>query len=86
MDDRLPPVDSAHVAAIFQKQKLPSAILVISTAIEYYLVFRCFLNGVKGFMHRDEMGEMLLDAVRRIYNGGLYFSPKVRDVYGNGSS
>lgn len=81
MADRLPPIDCAHAAAVFQKQKLPGAILVISTVIEYYLVFRCFLHGVKGFMQRDEMRELLLDAVRKIYSGNLYFSPKVRDVY-----
>lgn len=82
MEDRFPPVDSAHAARTFQKLGLHAPILVISTTVEYYLIFRCFLYGVRGFMHRDEVGEMLVDAVHKIDQGSLYFSPKVRSVYG----
>ena len=83
MNDYLPPIDSAHAAGLFRKAGITSAILVISMQAEPDLIQHSFLNGVRGFMHKDEIDKLLVDAVRRVHQGERYLSPKVREVYGS---
>jgi two-component system response regulator DegU len=81
MNDYLPPVDSAHAAARFREQGFTAAIVVISMHLEPGLIQRSFLSGVNGFMHKDEIDEYLVDAIRHVHQGERYLSPKAGDAY-----
>jgi DNA-binding NarL/FixJ family response regulator len=81
MNDYLPPIDSAHAAELFRKMGITAAILVISMQADVDLVHRSFRSGVNGFMHKDEIDELLVDAVRKVYRGERYMSPKAGDAY-----
>ncbi|MDQ3005044.1 MAG: response regulator transcription factor [Chloroflexota bacterium] len=81
MNDYLPPIDSAHAAALFREQGFTAAILVISMHPESDLIQRSFHSGVNGFMHKDEIDDYLVDAIRRIHQGERYLSPKTREAY-----
>jgi two-component system response regulator NreC len=81
MNDYLPPVDSAHATARFREQGLTAAILIISMHLEPELIQRSFLSGANGIMHKDEIAEYLVDAIRRVHQGERYLSPKAGDAY-----
>ena len=81
MNDYLPPIDSAHAATLFREQGFTAAIVVISMQIEPGQIQRSFLSGVNGFMHKDEIDEYLVDAIRRVHQGERYLSPKAGDAY-----
>ena len=81
MNDYLPPIDSAHAATLFREQGFTAAIVVISMHIEPGQIQRSFLSGVNGFMHKDEIDEYLVDAIRRVHQGERYLSPKAGDAY-----
>ena len=81
MNDYLPPIESAHATARFREQGFTGAILVISIHLEPGLMQRSFLNGANGFMHKDEIDEYLVDAIRRVHQGERYVSPKAGDAY-----
>jgi DNA-binding NarL/FixJ family response regulator len=81
MNCDLPPVDSAHATARFREQGFTAAILIISMHLEPDLIQRSFLSGANGFMHKDEIDEYLVDAIRRVHQGERYLSPKARDAY-----
>lgn len=81
MNDYLPPIDSAHAAALFRKEGFTAAILVISMRPESDLIQRSLSNGVNGFMDKDEIDDFLVDAVRRVHQGERYLSPKAGDAY-----
>lgn len=81
MNDYLPPADSAHATARFREQGFTAAILIISMHLEPSLIQRSFLNGANGFMHKDEIDEYLVDAIRRVHQGERYLSPKAGDAY-----
>jgi DNA-binding NarL/FixJ family response regulator len=81
MNDYLPPVDSAHATARFREQGFASAILVISMHLEPSLIQRSFLNGANGFMHKDEIDEYLMNAIRSVHQGKRYLSPKAGQAY-----
>ena len=81
MNDYLPPIDSAHAAALFRKEGITAAILVISMQPESDIIQRAFSSGVNGFMSKDEIDDLLVDAVRRVHQGERYISPKAGDAY-----
>jgi DNA-binding NarL/FixJ family response regulator len=83
MNDYLPPADSAHATARFREQGFNAAVLIISMHVEPDLIQRSFLSGANGFMHKDEIDEYLVDAIRRVHQGERYLSPKAGDAYGS---
>jgi DNA-binding NarL/FixJ family response regulator len=83
MNDYLPPIDSAQAAALFREQGFTAGILVISTHPETELIQRSLQNCVNGFMHKDEIDDYLVYAIRHIHQGERYLSPKAKDVYGS---
>lgn len=83
MNDYLPPIDSAHATTLFRKIGITAAILVISMQAETDLIQRSFRSGINGFMHKDEIDELLVHAVRSVYRGERYISPKAGDAYGS---
>ena len=81
MNDYLPPIDSAHATARFRELGFTAAILIISMHPEPGLIQRSFSSGANAFMHKDEIDEYLVDAIRRVQQGERYLSPKAGDVY-----
>jgi two-component system response regulator NreC len=81
MNDYLPPIDSAHAATLFRKMGITAAILVISMQAEADLIHRSFRSGINGFMHKDEIDDFLVDAIRRVHGGERYISPKAGEAY-----
>ena len=81
MNDYLPPIDSAHATGHFRELGFTAAILVISMHLEPGLIQRSFSSGANGFIHKDEIDEYLVDAIRRVHQGERYLSPKAGDAY-----
>ena len=81
MNDYLPPVDSAVAAALFRGRGIPAAIVAISMEIEPQLIHRSFQNGVDGFIHKSEIDEVLVEAIRSVHRGERFLSPKAREAY-----
>ena len=81
MNDYLPPIDSAHATARFRELGSTAAIMIISMHLEPGQIQRSFLSGANGFMHKDEIDEYLVDAIRRVHQGERYLSPKAADAY-----
>ena len=76
MNDYLPPIDSAHATEHFRALGVEAAVLIVSMYVEPELIGRSFDSGANGFMHKDEMGQHLVEAIRRVYEGERYLSPK----------
>lgn len=83
MNDYLPPINSAHATERFRAMGISAAVLIISMHVEPDLIRRSLACGANGFMSKEEMGEHLLDAVRYVYEGGTYLSPKAEQVPDN---
>lgn len=83
MNDYLPPIDSAHAAAIFRKEGISSAIVVISMQAKSDIIQRSFRNGANGFMQKDEIDKLLVEAVRSVERGERFLSPKSQKAYGS---
>lgn len=76
MNDYLPPIDSAHATQRFRERDIPAAILIVSMQVDPEQIRHSFTHDADGFMHKDEMGDCLIDAIRRIHRGERFLSPK----------
>ena len=83
MNDYLPPIDSAHATTRFREAGFTNAILVISMYLEPDLIRRSLASGANGFMHKDEIVNQLLNAVRHVHQGDTYLSPKAEEALSN---
>ena|SRR5690349_4735475 len=82
MNDYLPPIDSAHAAALFRERGITAAILVISMQPDIDQIENAFRNGVNGFMDKDEIVPYLAEAVHNVHRGERYLSPHAREIRG----
>lgn len=82
MNDYLPPIDSAHATERFRELGVEAAVLIVSMHVEPELIRRSFECGANGFMHKDEMGEHLVEAIRCVYQEERYLSPKAELALG----
>ena len=83
MNDYLPPIDSAHAAALFRERGITAAILVISLHPDSEQIEHAFRSGVNGFMNKDEIIPYLVEAVRSVHRGERYISPRAREIRGS---
>lgn len=83
MNDYLPPIDSAHATERFRASGVSAPVLIVSMDVDVELIKRSFDAGANGFMHKDEMGDRLLDAVRHVHGGERYLSPKAEEALRN---
>ena len=83
MNDYLPPTDSAYATIRFRERGITAAILAISMDVDPNLIRRSFKSGINGFMHKDEIDELLVHAIRRIHGGERYLSPRALEATGS---
>ena len=81
MNDYLPPIDSAYAALFFRDQGFEGAILVVSMEAEPGRIQASLQNGANGFLHKDEIEAHLEEAVRSVYKGKRYLSPRATAAY-----
>jgi DNA-binding NarL/FixJ family response regulator len=82
MNGDLPPINSAHATTLLRQNAFTGGILVISMHPEAELIHRTLGSGANGFMHKDEIDEYLVDAIRHVHRGEQYLSPKAKSAYG----
>jgi DNA-binding NarL/FixJ family response regulator len=82
VNDYLPPLNSAHAAERFRREGVTAAILAISMRAEADLIRHSFEHGITGFMEKAEIDTLLVLAIRSVYRGERYVSPKALDAYG----
>lgn len=81
LNDFLPPVDSAIATTILREQGISAAILCIALKLDTALIERALQHGVNGFLEKDEINQHLGGAIRSVYQGELYLSPKARKIF-----
>lgn len=80
MNDYLPPIDSAHASELFRARGFTCAILIISMQLDAGVIQSAFVKGANGVMHKDEIDDCLVEAIRHVHQGRHYLSPRARTV------
>ena len=83
MNDYLPPTNSALATKLFRELDVTAAILIISIDVEPEMIQQSLANGANGFMHKDEMGTLSTEAIRKVYNNEQYLSQRTEYALAN---
>ena len=74
LDISMPGKSGLEVLKVLQAEMPQVRILILSTFPEKQYAVRCFANGARGYLTKKSAPEELLDAIRKIMNGGKYVS------------
>lgn len=77
LDARIPELDGLEVAKRVREQFPEIRILVLSAYAEDSYVFGMLEAGVQGYLLKDDAIEHVVEAVRQVAAGGLWFSPEI---------
>lgn len=78
--DNLPAANSTYANRLIRKSGITAAVLIISTYIEAELIERGFASGVNGFIRKDEIGTLLIEAIRTVFHHQEYLSPEAANI------
>ncbi|MCG8336992.1 MAG: response regulator transcription factor [Proteobacteria bacterium] len=61
-----------------ERNQLP--VLVLSTYDENIYAERCLHAGARGYINKKEASELVIEAIRKIFSGNIFLSPKMTDI------
>lgn len=79
-DIRMPGASGIDLAALFRDQFPLVRVLVLSMHEDPEYVRRAVALGARGYVLKDAPAQQLIEAIDRVYAGGLYFSPGLQPV------
>jgi len=77
LDIRMPKTDGLAVLANLTNAEIAVPVLILTTFDEHDLVLQCIQLGAKGYLQKDVSLTSLIDAIRHIVNGELWFQPAI---------
>jgi DNA-binding NarL/FixJ family response regulator len=75
VDISLGQIDGIMLTSMLRQRHPGLVILILSMHDEHLYGLRAQRAGASGFVAKQEAGEVLLDAIRQVLNGHLYFHP-----------
>ena len=80
LDIALPGKNGLEVLKTLRAEMPRLAVLVLSTFPERQYALRCLRSGARGYLTKSSASEELLDAVRKVRQGGKYISAPLADL------
>ena len=80
LDIALPGKNGLEVLKTLRAEMPRLAVLVLSTFPERQYALRCLRSGARGYLTKSSASEELLDAVRKVREGGKYISAPLADL------
>lgn len=79
LDIGMPGKDGLEVLKDIKKQKPELPVLILSMFPEEQIAVRTFKVGAAGYMNKETAPKELVNAIRKIYDGGKYVSPSLAE-------
>lgn len=80
MDISMPHRNGIEATALLREKSPATRVLILSMHATTEHVFRALQAGARGYVIKNSAGAELVEAVRTVYAGKRYFSPKVSDL------
>jgi len=77
INDYIPPMDSVQATKLIRGEGIQIPILVMSMHEDAELAGQALLNGANGFIVKTEFLDTFTSAVRTVYRGDIYVSPRI---------
>jgi DNA-binding NarL/FixJ family response regulator len=80
MDIRMPKMDGIEATLTITRNCPEAKVLVLTQYDHEEYVRRVMKSGARGYILKDSLVQELAEAIRRVHEGGLFFTPCVRNV------
>lgn len=80
LDIAIPLQDGLEVLTQLKKEMPRLPVLMLSTYPEKQYATRCYRLGASGYLNKSADGEQLIQAIRKVADGGLYVSGSMAEV------
>lgn len=85
-DYSLPGMDGIQLALALRERTPTLPVVLVSGYNHDRLVDQAFAAGVRAFVDKAEVGDVLVEAVRQVLDGAVYLSPSVADRRAGGEA
>lgn len=80
MDINMPQMNGMYVLELIKEQELDCKVLMLSMHDNKEYIVSAMRHGADGYILKDVPGNELIDAIKKIANGGQYFSAEVTQI------
>ncbi|MBX5466313.1 MAG: response regulator transcription factor [Firmicutes bacterium] len=80
VDIRMGGRDGPALCQAVQAERLPTAVVILTSFLDQDLVRTCLRYGVRGYLVKDVEGFDLVQSLRKIVHGGAVLDPKAAEV------
>lgn len=80
LDIDLPKIDGLELVRRFVAEMPDMRLITMTGRMDPYTIWRVSQSGVHGFMEKTLPPEMLMEAIRTVVKGGVFFSPVFQKV------
>ncbi len=80
MDINMPIMNGIDAAEIFNEKYKHVKVLILSMHDDKEYVTNALRSGAKGYILKTVSSEEMINAVRSVFNGGIYYSPAVSEI------
>jgi DNA-binding NarL/FixJ family response regulator len=88
LDISMPELDGIETTRQLRAETPETAVIILSMHSDAQHVFHALKSGAKGYLLKESVGREIVDAVRAVYEGRRFLSPKIAEIVeaGLGSS
>jgi DNA-binding NarL/FixJ family response regulator len=86
LDISMPELDGIETARQILAQRPKTAIVILSMHSNAQHVFHALSAGARGYLLKESAGKEIVEAVRAVYRGRRYLSPKIAEIVAEGLS
>lgn len=79
LDINMPELNGIEAAREIRMSLPSTRVIILSMYATSEHIYRALQAGAKGYLLKDSAGAEVVDAVRTVYGGGRYLSPKIAD-------
>ncbi len=79
MDINMPEMDGLEAAKQMKERKFPSKVIFLTMEIKRNTISTAVELGVEGYLPKLIQHEDLIDAIKRVHTGEIYFHPDIAD-------
>jgi DNA-binding NarL/FixJ family response regulator len=80
LDISMPRLDGIETSKLIKKKKPHIKIIILTTYNDRQIVEELLEVGISGYLLKNSSKQELLNAIRKVYGGGLYFSDEVQRI------
>ena len=77
LDLRMPYMDGLQAAAEINRSNLPTKVIIMTTFEDQEYIRRGMEAGVRSYLLKDCSRQIMLEAIRHVFEGGIYFLPQI---------